>query len=105
MSRRLIIRSEAEADLIDAAVWYDSREPGLGRELISEAEVHSAITRALRNPDSFTRVRRLGRFTHRWDVNYFFSLSNVKYQEMTIRRTHWERRQKHYYSPEYDLYC
>jgi hypothetical protein len=30
MNRRLIIRPEAEADLTDTAVWYDSREPGLG---------------------------------------------------------------------------
>jgi plasmid stabilization system protein ParE len=56
MNRRLIIRPEAEADLTDAAVWFDSREPGLGLDLISE--VHSAIARALENPDSFTRVRR-----------------------------------------------
>ena len=55
MNRRLIIRPEAEADLTDAALWYDSRELGLGLELISE--VHSAIARALKNPESFTRVR------------------------------------------------
>ena len=30
MSRRLIVRPEAEADITDAAVWYDSRDPGLG---------------------------------------------------------------------------
>ena len=41
MSRQLIVRPEAEADLTDAAVWYDSREFGLGLELISE--VPSAI--------------------------------------------------------------
>ncbi len=46
MNRRLIIRQEAEADLTDAALWYDSREPGFGLELVSE--VHSAIARALR---------------------------------------------------------
>ena len=40
MNRRLIIRPEAEADLIDAAVWYDSHELGLGLQLT--AEVHSA---------------------------------------------------------------
>lgn len=56
MNRRLIIRREAEADLTDAAAWYDSRELGLGVELISE--VHSAIARALKNPESFTCVRR-----------------------------------------------
>jgi plasmid stabilization system protein ParE len=56
MNRQLIVRSEAEADLADAAVWYDSRDPGLGLELVSE--VHSAISRALRNLESFTRVRQ-----------------------------------------------
>jgi len=33
-----------------------SRESGLGLELLSE--VNSAIARALKNPESFTRVRR-----------------------------------------------
>jgi plasmid stabilization system protein ParE len=56
MTRRLIIRPEAEADLTDAAEWYDSREPDLGLKLVSE--VHSAISRALKNPESFTCVRR-----------------------------------------------
>jgi len=56
MNRRLIVRPEAEADITDAALWYNSRELGLGLELISE--VHSAIARALKNPESFTPVRR-----------------------------------------------
>ena len=56
MNRRLIVRPEAEVDITNGAVWYESRESGLGLELISE--VHSAIARALKNPESFTRVRR-----------------------------------------------
>jgi len=56
MNRQLIVRPEAEADIADAAVWYDRREPGLGLDLI--LEVHSAIARVLRSPESFTRVRR-----------------------------------------------
>ena len=56
MDRRLIIRPEAEANLTDAVVWYDSRDPGLGLELLSE--VHSGIARALESPESFLRVRR-----------------------------------------------
>lgn len=55
MTRHLVVRPEAESDLSDAALWYDVREAGLGLELISE--VHSAITRALKSPESFTRVR------------------------------------------------
>ena len=56
MNQRLIVRPEAEADITNGAMWYESREPGLGLELISE--VHLAIARALKNPESFTRVRR-----------------------------------------------
>ena len=48
-------RAEAETDITDSAIWYESRERGLGLELISE--VRSAISRALKNPESFTRVR------------------------------------------------
>ena len=33
MSRRLIVRPEAEADITDAAIWYESREFGLELEL------------------------------------------------------------------------
>ena len=56
MNRRLIIRPEAEADITDSAVWYDSRELGLALEFASE--IHSAIARALKSPESFMRVRR-----------------------------------------------
>ena len=56
MNRRLIVRPEAEADITEGAVWYDSREPGLGLKLTSE--VYSAISRALKSPESFVRVRR-----------------------------------------------
>lgn len=56
MKRRLIIRREAELDLTDAAAWYDSREPGLGLELLSE--IHFCIRRALKSPQSFLRLRR-----------------------------------------------
>ena len=56
MNRQLIVRPEAEADITNAAVWYENRETDLGLELLSE--VNSAIARALRNPESFMRVRQ-----------------------------------------------
>jgi hypothetical protein len=30
MSHRLIVRSEAETDITEAALWYEDREAGLG---------------------------------------------------------------------------
>ena len=55
MSRRLIVRPEAEVDITDAAVWYESRQSGLGLELISE--IQAAIERALNDPEIFSRLR------------------------------------------------
>jgi hypothetical protein len=60
MNRRLIVRPEAEADITNGAVWYESRESGLGLELISD--VHSAIARALKNPDSLRVFGEILRF-------------------------------------------
>lgn len=56
MTRRLIIRPEAESDIIDAAVWYESREAGLGSE--AAAEIRAAIKRALENPRAHVLLRR-----------------------------------------------
>jgi hypothetical protein len=36
MSFKLIVRPEAEEDILDAALWYDVREAGLGLEVTSE---------------------------------------------------------------------
>ena len=74
MSRRLIVRPEAEADISDGAMWYEDREPGFGLEFVSE--VQSAIARAIKNPDSFTSVRRYPRvrrvLTRQFPYRVFF---------------------------------
>ena len=56
MSRRLVIRPEAEADLTDAFDWYEERVQGLGAEfLLCVDAVFSAI---VRNPQQYPRVHR-----------------------------------------------
>ena len=55
MTRRLIVRPEAEADITEAALWYESRESGLGIEVTSE--IQTAIGRALKDPEIFPRLR------------------------------------------------
>ena len=60
MNRRLIIRAEAESDIIDAAVWYESREAGLGFEV--SAELHVAIKRALEHPTDICFCANIPRF-------------------------------------------
>lgn len=55
MSRRLIIRPEAETDILEAAAWYEARERGLG--LSFKSEIHAALQRTLQSPFSYLRLR------------------------------------------------
>ena len=55
MSRRLIIRPEAETDIVEAAIWYEGRERGLGLEVTSE--IHAAMARATQNPLAYLLLR------------------------------------------------
>ncbi len=56
MSRRLIVRADAEVDIAHAALWYNEREAGLGVELM--LEVRAAIGRALENPLLYPLLRQ-----------------------------------------------
>ena len=56
MSRRLIVRPEAEADITEAALWYEDREEGLGLDLMGE--VRTAIGRAVQNPLHYLLLRK-----------------------------------------------
>jgi plasmid stabilization system protein ParE len=55
MRRRLIVRPEAEADITEAALWYEERAVGLGLELT--LEVGAAIRRAVEDPLLHLRLR------------------------------------------------
>lgn len=60
MSRRLIIRDDAEADITEAALWYEERGAGLGLELTTE--IHAAIRRAIGNPVGYCGCASAPRF-------------------------------------------
>jgi len=44
------IHSDASTELAEAVRWYESKRPGLGRDLLDE--VAGAINRAARNPEA-----------------------------------------------------
>ena len=56
MIHSLIIRPEAEADMTEAALWYEQREAGLGMELIEE--IRAAIRRGVEGPPSYPCLRK-----------------------------------------------
>ena len=55
MTYRVIIRDEAEEDLLDGALWYEGIESGLGKDFISE--VRDAISRTSENPFLYPSLR------------------------------------------------
>lgn len=72
MTRRLVIRPEAETETADAFGWYEDRVCGLGSEfLLCLDAVFSAI---VRNPQQFPLVHRVVRraLTRRFPYEVFF---------------------------------
>ena len=72
MSRRLIVRPEAEAEMTDAFDWYEDCVPGLGSEfLLCVDAVFNAI---LRSPRQYPRVHKIVRraLTRKFPYEVFF---------------------------------
>ena len=59
MTPRLVVRAAAEADILQAALWYDQRSPGLGTEFLRAVDV--TLAEIERMPDRFPLVYRESR--------------------------------------------
>ena len=72
MSRELIVRPEAEAELVEAFDWYESRTPGLGLDFVRA--VDSLFNSILRNPLAYPVVYKTVRrgLTRRFPYEAFF---------------------------------
>jgi toxin ParE1/3/4 len=62
VKRELILDPEAEAEIANAALWYDRRKPGLGLDFVRA--VDSALDAVQRNPLQYQLIwkqyRRVG---------------------------------------------
>jgi plasmid stabilization system protein ParE len=56
MSRGLILEPEAEAEIAEAATWYEARNPGRGPQFLRSVE--SLLGAVLRNPYQYQAVFR-----------------------------------------------
>lgn len=72
MSRRLVVRPEAERELADAFDWYEERVPGLGSEFLRC--IDAVLSAVRRNPRQFPQVHRSVRraLTRRFPYAVFF---------------------------------
>ena len=55
MTHRIIVRKEAEEDLLEGALWYEGLEDGLGKDFL--AEVRAAIERTSESPLLYPSLR------------------------------------------------
>ena len=84
VSRRLILRPEAEAEMTDAFDWYEERVPGLGGEFL--ICVDAVLNSILRNPLQFPRVHRNARraITRRFPYEVFFVEDNERVVVLSV---------------------
>lgn len=54
MIYELLIRPEAESDMLEAYAWYEDRRPGLGAQFLQAAE--SCLERIQRYPLAYAKV-------------------------------------------------
>ena len=59
MTPRFIVRPAAEADIAEAALWYESHSLGLGADFLRAVDV--CFSEIQRNPEGFPQVYRHGR--------------------------------------------
>ena len=62
------LHPDADAELTEAARYYESREPGLGSDLLGEVE--RAIDQILTNPEASQKIGRRVRRKPLWRFPY-----------------------------------
>ena len=76
MTYRLIIREEAEADLVDAVGRYENERPNLGIEFLTEARrvIHNAVANPFLYPAISRRPQAHRALTHRFPYRVFYRI-------------------------------
>jgi plasmid stabilization system protein ParE len=84
MTRELIVRPEAEADIKQAFEWYESRIVGLGSEflLVLDAAFSSILRNHLSYPVVYKNVRRA--LTRRFPFAVFFVVEESRVVVLSV---------------------
>ena len=97
MTRRVIFRARALADINDAYGWYEEQRYGLGANFMAELEDVEA--RIGQNPELFQRVRGLVRraMLHKFPYGVFYLakpefVSVIAVMHHARDPKHWQRR-------------
>ncbi len=97
MSRRLVLRVQAEDDLDEAASWYESEKAGLGLKFIQD--VNFLFERIEDNPFQFPVVHGKTRraMARRFPYGAFFTVDEEKILVLAVVHLHrhpdtWKKR-------------
>lgn len=84
MRRPVLLRPEAQAELIEAWAWYEAQRPGLGDSMVTCVE--AAIATAARAPNAFPavvgEVRRA--LTRRFPYGVFYVVEDASLVVLAI---------------------
>lgn len=74
MTRRLVVRPQATAELLEARDWFDAQRPRLGEEFVFEVDV--TMSAVLSRPESFPVIHGEKRraIVHRFPYGVFFRI-------------------------------
>jgi len=91
VSWRVVILPRAEADLLDAQLWYDSRRRGLGDDLLIEVKraIDLLAERPEQRPIYYKGFRRL--ITQRFPYKLFYRLEGdrvIVFRILHAKRDH-----------------
>jgi len=56
MTLPLVLRPQAQAEFVDASIWYETQRPGLGDEFVSEVE--KVLDKIANQPDRYAIVHQ-----------------------------------------------
>ncbi len=97
MTRRVIIRPEAETDIAQAFSWYESRVSGLGSEFLRVLD--ATFNSILRNHDVYPEVHRNVRraLTRKFPFAVFFVVEETRMVVLSVFHVkrnpqEWEKR-------------
>ena len=86
--RKLVTRPQAQLDVEDAAIWYESRKPSLGLRFLDELDyVAERITVApFQFPEIYANVRR--GMLNRFPYSVYFLVSDDRVEIIAVLHQH-----------------
>jgi plasmid stabilization system protein ParE len=86
--RKLVTRLQAQLDVEDAALWYESQQPGLGLRFLDELDY--VMKRIIASPSQFPEVHpRIRRgLVKRFPYSVYFSASDEQVEVVAVLHQH-----------------